>query len=947
VIDTQYETIPMQHAMFYADRVEPTDKRDGTLAYYNCTVCNKYFLDENGEQEVTANDLAIHYPDTPKQTNAKVETDNRPASFELVTCCKHDGTELSRETVILEMHPAKEATLEEDGNIKYYTDDAGNQYVYNEESKTFKKADEVATLALLVKETELVVGSSQIWIPMYNKIQIIAYVLPENATFKEVTFTVEDPSILSVDEDGNLTPLSLGETNVIVSSHHGLTKTIPVVVRHGHIAGETQYEDVTIAPTCVTPGLGMWVEYCAECGAFMSKSGPREIPATGMHLTELVPAREPSEEADGCKEHYICTSCNGLFNDEEATVPTTKEKVTLHFADEPKIENSKPETNDQPASFELVIYCKHDGTELDRKTVTLEMHPAVEASLLGDGNVKYYTDEDDHKYIYDGETDTFKPMEDITVPFVPIAVEKLNVNETEVALLIGETFQLETTVEPADATLPQVIFTSTDESVAEVNPLGLITAKGEGTATIECVTADGAAVTVTVTIQHRHNPGEPKIEDVSKEPTCCESGIGELVTRCTICGEELDREKNVTIPATGKHLPEAVEARDASEEADGNQAYYRCATCEAVFMDEKGENETTMDDMILHFADVPKQENVKPETGDLPASFECVIYCKHDGTELSRETITLTVHPAKEATPTEDGNIMYYTDDDGNKYVYDEDSGTFTESADVSTQFPVVPVSDIKLNAGKVELRDGDTFQLIVTVQPEDATFKAVAFSSSDDTIISVDENGLIMALNPGTATITCTADGKQVTVTITVEHKHISGEPKLENITKEPTCCESGIGDLVTRCTICGEELDREKNVTIPATGKHTPDDGTRVNEIKGTCETEGSYVLIVKCTDCGEELSSKTVSTGFGAHNWNDGDVKSGKYDKYTVTEYTCQHCGQHKTEQTRNPNYQFRCKRCDWFDARKDTKGVLGLIYKMIHDITHSVQHINALT
>lgn len=73
----------------------------------------------------------------------------------------------------------------------------------------------------------------------------------------------------------------------------------------------------------------------------------------------------------------------------------------------------------------------------------------------------------------------------------------------------------------------------------------------------------------------------------------------------------------------------------------------------------------------------------------------------------------------------------------------------------------------------------------------------------------------------------------------------------------------------------------------------------------------------------------------------------VLTADHDKYTVTDYTCQNCGQHKTEKTRNPNYQFRCKRCDWYDARKDTKGVLGLIYKLIHDITHMVQHINFLT
>ena len=678
LLKTWNESLPAAHNLTDVPYVAATEEADGNIAHFICTSCSALFKDEEAKEPATKEDVTLHFADEPKIENSKPETGDHPASFELVTYCKHDGNELYRKTVTLEMHPAKEATLEEGGNIKYYTDDDGNKYVYNEESKTFEEADEVATPSLLVKETELVVGSSQIWIPMYNKFQITAYVLPENATFKEVTFTVEDPSILSVDADGNLTPLSLGETNVIVSSHHGLTKTIPVVVQHGHVAGEPQYEDVTIEPTCVTPGRGMQIVRCNECGAFMSSTGPVEIPPTGIHLTKSVAAREATEEADGNIAHYVCSSCSGLFKDEEAKQMTTKEEVTLHFADEPKIENSKLESEDQPASYELVTYCKHDGTELYRKTVTLEMHPAVEASLLGDGNVKYYTDEEGNKYVFDDKTGTFKPTDDIEVPFVPIAVEKLNLNETEVTLLIGETFQLEPTVEPADATFPQVIFTSSDEAVAEVNPLGLITAKAEGTATIECVTADGATATVTVTIQHCHNPGEPKIED-----------------------------------------------------------------------------------------------------------------------------------------------------------------------------------------------------------------------------------------------------------------------------ITKEATCCESGVGDLVTRCAICGEELEREKDVTMPATGKHTPGEGQKTQEIKGTCEAKGGYVLVVKCADCGEVLSSETITTGYGDHDWNDGEVKSGKYDKYTVTDYTCQHCGQHKTEQTRNPNYQFRCKRCDWYDARRNNPGIRGFVYRMIHDITHMVQRINFLT
>lgn len=439
-------------------------------------------------------------------------------------------------------------------------------------------------------------------------------------------------------------------------------------------------------------------------------------------------------------------------------------------------------------------------------------------------------------------------------------------------------------------------------------------------------------------------PEQLTIEERITEPTCRAAGNKYCTAKCAQCGLIL-KTWNESLPAS--HNLTAIPYIAATEEADGNLSHYICTSCSALFKDEEATEPITKEEVTLHFADEPKIENSKPETGDQLASFEFVTYCKHDGTELERKIVTLEMHPAVEASLLGDGNIKYYTDEESNKYVFDDETGTFKPTDDIEVPFVPIAVEKMNLNETEVTLLIGATFQLEPTVEPADATFPQVIFTSSDEAVAEVNPFGLITARAEGTATITCTADGKQVTVTITVEHKHISGEPKLENITKEPTCCESGIGDLVTRCTICGEELDREKNSAIPATGKHTPDDGTKTNEVKGTCETEGSYLLIVKCTDCGAVLSSETVSTGFGEHGWNDGIVKSGKYDKYTVTEYTCQHCGQHKTAQTRNPDYQFRCKRCDWYDARKNTKGVLGLIYKMIHDITHSVQHINDLT
>ena len=54
----------------------------------------------------------------------------------------------------------------------------------------------------------------------------------------------------------------------------------------------------------------------------------------------------------------------------------------------------------------------------------------------------------------------------------------------------------------------------------------------------------------------------------------------------------------------------------------------------------------------------------------------------------------------------------------------------------------------------------GETFQLVATVTPEDMTGYVVTFSSSDETVATVDENGLITSVGKGEADITVYVNG-------------------------------------------------------------------------------------------------------------------------------------------------------------------------------------------
>ncbi|MDR0833174.1 MAG: SUMF1/EgtB/PvdO family nonheme iron enzyme [Candidatus Symbiothrix sp.] len=79
------------------------------------------------------------------------------------------------------------------------------------------------------------------------------------------------------------------------------------------------------------------------------------------------------------------------------------------------------------------------------------------------------------------------------------------------------------------------------------------------------------------------------------------------------------------------------------------------------------------------------------------------------------------------------------------------------------------PVTGISLEKTTLELLIGDSATLIATVLPTDADNKTVAWSSSDDTKATVDNNGKVTAVALGKVTITAKAGDKTTTCAVDV----------------------------------------------------------------------------------------------------------------------------------------------------------------------------------
>ena len=82
-----------------------------------------------------------------------------------------------------------------------------------------------------------------------------------------------------------------------------------------------------------------------------------------------------------------------------------------------------------------------------------------------------------------------------------------------------------------------------------------------------------------------------------------------------------------------------------------------------------------------------------------------------------------------------------------------------------------IPVESVSLDRSELELIAGKTACLSATILPENAHDISILWSSSDESIATVYYNGIVMAVAPGTATVTVTTldGGKTASCTVTV----------------------------------------------------------------------------------------------------------------------------------------------------------------------------------
>ena len=141
------------------------------------------------------------------------------------------------------------------------------------------------------------------------------------------------------------------------------------------------------------------------------------------------------------------------------------------------------------------------------------------------------------------------------------------------------------------------------------------------------------------------------------------------------------------------------------------------------------------------------------------------------------KSITWSSSNASVATVDASGKVTAVSAGTATITVKTTDGGKTADCA-VTVNQKVIPVTGVSLDKTELELTKGETATLTATIAPEDATDKSVTWSSLYPEIASVDDNGKIAALEPGSTQITVRTNdgGMTATCKLTVKPVEVTG---------------------------------------------------------------------------------------------------------------------------------------------------------------------------
>ena len=337
----------------------------------------------------------------------------------------------------------------------------------------------------------------------------------------------------------------------------------------------------------------------------------------------------------------------------------------------------------------------------------------------------------------------------------------VSLNKTSVTLTSkGETVALIETVNPSNAGCKDVTWKSSNTSVATVNSSGVVTAVGNGTATITVTTVSG-----------------------NKSATC------NVTVNIAPTGVTLDK-TSATLTAKGESI--TLKATVTPSDAANKSVTWKSSNTSVATVDSNGK--------VTAVGNGSATITVTTSVGSKTATCNVIVNIAPTGVTLDKtsatltskgETVTLkaTVAPSdaanKNVTWKSSNTSVATVDSNGKVTAVGNGTATITvttaignKTATCNITVSIAPTGVTLDKTNATLTTKGETLTLKATVAPNEAANKSVTWKSSNTSVATVDSNGKVTAVGNGTATITVTTSvgSKTATCNITVQIEEKNG---------------------------------------------------------------------------------------------------------------------------------------------------------------------------
>jgi uncharacterized protein YjdB len=575
-----------------------------------------------------------------------------------------------------------------------------------------------------VKVTGVVINQEDPFVAVGDTIQLTATVSPANAKDKTVTWSSSNTAVATV-SDGTVTALAAGTAVITAKSADGPSGTVTVTV------------------TAAVPITGLALDKTTlnltkgDTGTLTPSFTPADTTQTGITWTS-------SNTAIATVSGGTVTAVGGGT----ATITATSTADSTKTA-AVTVNVTVPLTGISlsPAAFEVgtgrtcALTVSYDPADTTQTGITwTSSNPAV--ATVSDGTVTALA-VGTATITATSTVDSTKTAQATATVFQTIPITGLTLDATPINLTKGDTRKLTPSLAPVNTTDTGIAWSSSNPAVATVSD-GTVTAVGGGTATITATsTADStktAAVTVNVTVP---------LTGISLSPNPLDLGAGTTGT-FTVNSDPADTTQTGVTWSSDDTAVATVLNGTVTGLAAGS------ATITAISTADNSIAATATVNVIIPLASLslsPASLNLnRNQSATLTALYTPATTTQTGVTWSSSNTAIATVSSGT-VTGLAAGTATI--------------TATSTANSGISavcnvTVTAVVPVTGIHIPSG-LTMGVGSTYLLsVISYDPPDTTQLGVSWSSSDDSVATVNAaTGEISALAAGTVTITAasTAD--------------------------------------------------------------------------------------------------------------------------------------------------------------------------------------------